>query len=160
LSCGTCPSWNFESNSTEGWVNDTNTSNDVTPVVKPTPPGAPFSGSVYSLAVPTTLVGQGNNGGGDLAAAVKVPLCANTGTSADITGFSFYLYMDGPAYTPGKDLAQTDAVGGVLMSPVAKQWTLVSTTFPTASASYLQVYFNPMAAWSGTIYIDQVQIAK
>ena len=156
MSCGTCPSWNFESNTTEGWVNDTNTSSTVTPVAKPTPPGAPFSGSAYSLSVPTSLVGQGQTG--PVIAAITVPLCGNASTSADITGFSFYLYMDGPTYTPGKEIAQTEG-GGVLMSPVSKQWMLVSTTFATASASYLQISFNPMAAWSGTIYIDQVQIA-
>jgi hypothetical protein len=157
LSCGSCPSWNFESNTTEGWGNDTNTSSSVTPVAKATPPGAPFSGSSYSLAVPTNLVGQGNPGA--TVAAITVPLCASASTSADVTGFSFYLYMDGPAYTAGKELAQMEA-GGLAMSPISKQWVLVSTTFPTASASSLQLYFNPMAAWSGTIYIDQVQITQ
>jgi len=156
LSCGTCPSWNFESNTTEGWVNDTNTSSNVTPGVKATPAGAPFAGSTYSLAIPVTLAGQGQPGA--VVAAVTVPLCANASTSADITGFSFYLYMDGPAYTAGKEFAQTD-VGGTSMSPVSKQWVQVSASV-SGSASYLQLYFNPMAAWSGTIYVDQVQITQ
>lgn len=157
LSCGTCPSWNFESNTTEGWVNDTNTSSNVTPAAKPTPPGAPFSGSTYSLAVVTSLAGQGQAGA--TVAAIVVPLCASAGTTADITGFSFWMYMDGPAYTSGKEFAQTDA-GGIAMVPVSKQWVSVTASFATASASYLQLYFNPGAAWSGTIYIDQVQITQ
>jgi len=85
-------------------------------------------------------------------------LCANG--SANITGFSFYLYMDGPAYEAGKDLAQTDGPSTVRMFPASKQWIQISTTFDTASASYLQLFFNPYMAWSGTIYIDQVQITQ
>jgi len=46
------------------------------------------------------------------------------------------------------------------MVPVSKQWVSVTASFATASASYLQLYFNPGAAWSGTIYIDQVQITQ
>ena len=67
--------------------------------------------------------------------------------------------MDGPDYTPAKDIASTEA-GGVLMSPISKQWIQVSTTFQAASASYLQPYFYPDVPWSGTIYIDQVQITQ
>ena len=107
------------------------------------------------MAFSTSLVGQGN--AGTTVAAITVPLCANG--SADITGFSFYLYMDGPAYEAGKDLAQTDS-SVVRMFPASKQWIQISTTFDTASASYLQLFFNPYMAWSGTIYIDQVQVTQ
>jgi hypothetical protein len=61
LSCGTCPSWNFESNTTEGWINDPSFNDDeyppVHPTTLPTPSGAPFSGSSYSLAFGVNLLG-------------------------------------------------------------------------------------------------------
>jgi hypothetical protein len=157
LSCGTCPSWDFESNSTEGWVNDTLANNVVSPVSLPTPPGAPFSGT-HSLAFAVSHIGPG-----PLNAGVTVPLCADTTTSTDVTGLSFYLYVDGPAYPVSK---YDHALGGyinfldVTDQFAPKQWIQLSTTSATlpTTATQLGLYFEPSGDWSGTIYVDHVQL--
>lgn len=153
LSCGTCSTWNFESNSTEGWLKLNDTTQSI--VAKPTPPGAPFSGSAYSLAIPTGSTGIGIG----RAVTVGVPFCASDGMVADkVTGFSLYVYMDGPEYALGADFASTDASTNAKMLPVSRRWVPVSLTFPAASARYLKLTFGPPSNWVGTIYIDQVQI--
>jgi hypothetical protein len=96
-------------------------------------------------------------------ARVIVPLCSDGTTTADVSFFSFYLYMDGPTYTPGKDLAYFDGPnmpGYTLMSPVSKKWTKVTGTFQTDSAYDFGIYFNPGAPWAGTVYVDQVQFTQ
>jgi hypothetical protein len=156
LSCGTCPSWDFESNTTEGWVNDTLATNVVSPVSLPTPPGAPFAGS-HSLAFAVSHIGPG-----PLNSGVVVPLCADTGTSTDITGVSFYLYLDGPAYQVSKyDRAFGGGIHFLDLTDqfAAKQWIPISGTFNSIPGTELELFFEPSADWSGTIYIDQVQLA-
>jgi len=75
-----------------------------------------------------------------------------------VTGFSLYVYMDGPEYALGADFASTDASTNAKMLPVSRRWVPVSLTFPAASARYLKLTFEPPSNWVGTIYIDQVQI--
>jgi hypothetical protein len=151
LTCGRCASWNFESGTVEGWQAGTSTIS-----VKATPAGAPFPGS-QSLAVgPLTIPAFGS-------VQIKVQLCPNAGTSADATGFSFHLYMDGPAYASFKDLAvaigsdglQTGLGTGFGASNAVKTWLKVEDTGPTNAVGSLTINFVPSADWTGTIYLDQ-----
>lgn len=168
LSCGTCPSWDFESNTTEGWESDPAAGNAVSPTVLATPSGAAFTGS-HSLAFIASHIGT-------QSAGVILPFCGDVGTSTDITGFSFYLYLDGPAYSVSKyDYARlwgggSDADTGAGVNFLnfpdglpSKKWIFVSIALPvnggpaSVSASNLKVQLWPTADWSGTVYIDHVQ---
>lgn len=151
FTCGRCASWNFESGTVEGWA-----AGKGSVTVKPTPAGAPFPGS-QSLAIgPLTLAAYES-------VQVTIQLCPNAGTSADATGFSFYIYLDGPAYPSFKDLVvaygsdggQTALGTGFGASNAVKTWYKVEDTGPASSVGSLRINFLPSAEWTGTIYLDQ-----
>ena len=156
FSCGTCASWNFESNRLEGWTGTDPYGLAVfgSPAVVPTP-GSPSFGGTYSLAFPSSYGKQ---------PAVFVNLCGSGGTTTDVSGFSISMYFDGPAYPGGIDLVKlhdttgADLVGAVIPSPTPGTWFTVTSTFSTVAAQYLEIDVIPTSGpWSGTVYVDNVQ---
>jgi hypothetical protein len=155
LGCNTCGSWDFESDGTEGWANHS-TDFPVTLEVRATPAGAPFTGT-RSLAFDM-------NSPGSLGGIVIVPLCANAGIATNITSVSLYVYRDGPTYPTNKDLVYSldadknpNGIGSGISAQV-NTWVHVTNTFADVSANYLRISFAPFTAWSGTIYIDQIEL--
>ena len=154
--CGTCASWDFESNHLEGWTGTDPYGGGVfgSPTVVATP-GSPSFGGKYSLAFASSYGEQ---------PAVFVNLCGSGGTTTDVSGFSISMYFDGPAYPGGIDLvklhdtAGADLTGTLISPPAPDTWFTVSSTFSTVSAQYLEIDVIPTSGpWSGTVYIDNVQ---
>lgn len=155
LSCGTCAKWAFESNTTEGWIQSPLATNVPIPTVKPTPPNNPFSGK-YSLAI--TLSQQ-------TFGSFVIPLCPNVGTMATVSGFSFWVYVDGPDYAGTKQqiVATTFADGsqadGASLSRAPYTWVRNENTFSGSNgANYLEIRFSSQTPWTGTIYVDDISL--
>ena len=154
LGCNTCGSWDFESGGNEGWSNYS--VDDPIPTVRATPAGAPFSGT-RSLAFDMNATASSG-------AALLIPLCSNQGISTNITSVSLYVYRAGPTYPMNKDLVWSldadkgpNGIGFGIPAQV-NTWVRVNGTFEDVNANYLRVSFAPYTAWSGTIYIDQIEL--
>jgi hypothetical protein len=70
-------------------------------------------------------------------------------------------------YSGGGDRAVTldssgaESGGGVGIYPVNNQWIQASANpfnSGTVSANWFAIHFNPIVSWTGTIYIDQVDL--
>jgi hypothetical protein len=94
-----------------------------------------------------------------------VPFCDST--TQDVSGISFYLYVDGPAYTVSKyEFAHVEGPAfedGINLLDFAtslpsKKWIFMSRAFTSVAATQLEFIFQPNDDWSGTIYIDEVQL--
>jgi len=170
-SCGGCGSWDFESNTAEGWTKDVNPNfpvngggtNGATNFVAST---AQKHDGNYSLAMPvlvdtvTTYLGS-----------TAVPLCANGSTVAlggytmsawvyihsnpgsSLTGTSFLFFS---AWGPSSSDNEPALSGTNIMT--TDTWYHPTVTFNGAvQADHIAVYISPNA-WSGTIYIDKVTL--
>jgi hypothetical protein len=102
------------------------------------------------------------NGSG---ASVVVPLCQTASISTSVVGYSFWIYMQGTAFPAGRNLVVfMDSYGAVLAAsgmgaPTPGTWEHVyGTVSSSVSANYFGFILSPGGNWSGTVYIDSVEL--
>lgn len=100
---------------------------------------------------------------GFLGASVYVELCPD-GSEADMSGYQFSadVYFDGGPLTQDTSYlyASIEPSGedSASVIPVAGTWMKVHGTWTSASASTLRIGFVLLEAWTGVVYIDNVQL--
>jgi hypothetical protein len=170
LSCGGCPVWNFETNSTEGWIK--------TPVGLR--PEDTSGNAIQSIDVSSSRFVEGSHSlsvqistsEDKRYATLTVPLCpsgAAVNLPAGITfTASFYFISDTgsmPSYVsamterlgPGYDSTSDPDIG---TSFPGGTWMTYRATFATGgSATHLAFFWLPGGAWAGTMYIDRMKLS-
>lgn len=175
MACGGCGAWNFESNTTEGWIK--------------TPPSlvpAASCNAVQSITVSNDHSDQGthsiairvdsipgcSSGSGTVVADFAVPLCptgasvalpAGLNVSADFffasdSGVSIpdFAVFGAGFYGPGDQQSFSDSTWGVTV-PSTPWATFHGQLASAVTASHLGFNWMPNN-WSGTIYIDKIRI--
>jgi len=154
LFCGTCGSWNFESNTVEGWRFD--------------PWG--YSNGVSNLRATTSRFHEGSHSlaftmTNSTSAYVVVPLCSGN-ISTSVVSLSVWTYLESATAYPsrGYDLAyfMTAAGGdasGTSFQSVTGSWYHATRTINSEQDAYFAIRLSPSSPWSGTVYIDLVELS-
>ncbi len=158
-----CGTWNFESNSAEGWQTDTSQLGTATNFQIKTAPGG-------SLALSFNLSA---NPAHDMT-FIRVPLCPGQTAAAKNHWITAQVYAEGPPLTGQSTMENavtfywTDSFNNVLggtqyflLFPGNIWVTVGDSTFANIDSDgvaflYLGLYVD--RTWSGTIYIDNIQL--
>ncbi len=150
-----CSSWNFDDGTVGAW-----TSSNVT--LAASSPG--YGGTGSALSWHHAYTNSGSTG-----ISMMVPLCE--GGLDSITGITFQArfvpdpgYGDFPNTNASKaillDAGQVEVMDSFTPFGGSAAWGVVSRTFNAVSASYLRINLQAMGDWQGTVYIDDVSLAR
>jgi hypothetical protein len=161
-----CGTWDFESGTSEGWMLDLATSGSFAASDGAiTSSAARAVSGAHSLALGFSGDGQTKND-----VRIVVPLCAG-GQSIDMSNKSFHMYV-ALTRSSGTPLAAGFTSGSVQYGPPAQQGFIdyafdndsgqflsIAGSFNAGySSSYIEMYFDISVPWTGTIYIDDIEI--
>jgi hypothetical protein len=162
VACGT---WGFESNTTEGWFNDSPTAANggASDGTFTTSSAHPF-GSNYSLAI-----GFNGDGTNKLSVRARVHLCPNMQalnlSGRTLTAEIYLSRTTGTGLSVGREDAYFSFYNGSTMTFAGDDYDILDNgQFITATASLqngitdIELVFGIFQPWSGTIYVDNIQI--
>lgn len=162
--CPTSYSWNFDSNDLAGWhlSADAGSSGSIGTAASPG-----NTGSAMRIANASFTAGN--------SISVQVTLCSGTAVSFP-SGFTFKVDVrfestsgipfggDGMGGGGAGILAETDQgsflVNNQQPAPLG-MWQTLSRPFPmetTSSVTVINLRFDPLSDWTGTIYIDNISV--